>query len=277
MKRCIPFILKSSFVLALLFLSCSQKAPRYWPENGAVFEDKSWEIPVADSLKVLVKEEGHWILPELSRMVSVHSVESAHRKPELKRFQAQLGRVSQEIVYDRSDVGVEFYRFQKGRVFLLGVTNPDTMKPLTVFDPPLEVWSSDVSVQPGWHAGQGTARVWNASNNEFLEEENTRIVRVYRERGNVRLGSRDHKAVLCDMIVTQVKNIPSGEIPPDSSNEVATRYKVLMVEGIGPVLEWGIRVRMKENADVEKPAGIPSKTEPEMELYIEVTVHNKTG
>jgi len=274
MKRYALLVLKGSVVLAFLILSCSRKAPPYWPENGAVFEDKVWEIPVADSSKVLVKENGHWILPESPRSASVNLAESAHRKPELKRFRAQLGRVNQEVVYDRSDAGVEFYRFQKDKVFLLGVTNPDTVKPLTVFDPPLEVWSSDVDAQSGWRSSEGTARVWDISKSEFLTEEKTRIVRVYREWGSVLLGLRNRKAVLCDMIVTQARNIVPGKAQTDSLNEVSSRYKVLMVEGIGPVLEWGIRTRVKEKTGDEK---ISSMAIPEMESYMEVTVHNKTG
>ncbi len=218
-----------------------------------------------------MKQDGYWILPVPGEGVSVKITESLHRKPEMCQFTKQIGRVDQEVVHDRDLNKIEFYRFKKGKVLLLGMTSSDKVKPFTMFDPPLEIWPGNEMFKYKKCMSDGVTQVWDGLKKEFSSEQKTRITFVLKEQGMVNLEKEYIQAVLYEMSISQDKTVGFGGTDLIVPDAVSMQSSILMVEGIGPVLEWGIRTKTKDEIKIQQPN--KRMSEPQ-ELYIEITFHH---
>ncbi|MCJ7812305.1 hypothetical protein MUP95_03165 [bacterium] len=268
-------------IFSLLLNGCSRENPTYWPVSGTIFQNITWEIPIADSLQILVKQDDHWILPEPPKDIPAETTLTTHRIPELKRYSKQLGRVDQEVVNNNLPLQVEFYRFEKGSVQFLGYMNSDTINPLIVYDPPLIIFPSIMGTLPFSHESEGKTRTWNLETKSFTEEYQNRIRLELKESGLLLVDSTEVIGLLCEMTLSSDRTVGFGEVDLIVPDAVMLQCKIVIIEGFGPVLEWGYRSRDVEFSDneqnvnneegIDRELGIPE----EREFYIEVTFHHR--
>jgi hypothetical protein len=266
-----------SFIpLIILHIVCSRhQSPSFWPANGARFEDVTWEIPLADSASVLPEENGRWEISGPPDGIPPKIAIVSHRKPQGKPYKKLIGRIDQETFRADGPIPREFYRFGKPGVLLLGYEGADSTRLLTIFDPPLVMVPSDPGALDSEFTSESKSKVWDAKADTFRQELKTRLRLTMLRKGTVWMDTTARSAVLCRMSLSQDRTVGfggTGLIVPDA---VMLESRVLFVEGVGPVLEWGVRSREKRQASVE--AGIPPGPGPErpeaLELWIEVTLH----
>jgi hypothetical protein len=96
-----------------------------------------------------------------------------------------------------------------------------------------------------------------------------------KKKGMVTLDSSSVPAILCKLSFSQDRTVGFGGADLIVPDAVMMENNVLFAEGVGPVLEWGVRSR-------EKPESPSTKKEPvapgperfeRTELYMEVTLH----
>ena len=260
--------LVSLLLAALIFISCgSNDPPKTWPSNGTVIKNIKWEVPLSDSLNVLNKEGDLLKLPLLPKGSVAETTFTTYRTPQLNNYNEILGGVSQEVVHSTNPNTIEFYRFEKGAVYFLGYTNPDTVRPLTVFDPPLLIMPDDVFDIDQSIVSTSVSKKWDKES--FEEGFKTSFKIIKKQSGSfITEKNKKQKAVLCEMIITQDAGVPYGETNLIMPDAITMKSSVLITEDDGPVLEWGIRSRkiQTENNDNHSP---------ERDLYIEITKHKK--
>jgi hypothetical protein len=267
------------FFLWLFIFSCSHKPPIFWPQNGYSFLDTQWTVSLEDSASVLRLNGGVWILPQPPLGVTTRTTLTRHVHPLKERYRRWLGRADQESVRDEGSILREFYQFERGGVFLLGYESRDSTRLLTVYNPPLLLVPNNIDRLDTTVVLETVSRVWNVIADTFKTEPKTRIRLILEKRGSVRLDSATVPAVLCRMAISQDGAIGFGGkdlIVPDA---VMVENRVLFAQGIGPVLEWGVRSAMPEPDAMRGHSSIrePDRMDDKPSLYIEVVLHKRNG
>jgi hypothetical protein len=262
--------------LFILLCACSRNSPpSFWPRNGVRFEDVTWDVPLADSASVLIEKNGQWKLPDPPDGIPLKIEITLHRKPDGKPYKKLIGRIDQETFRADGPMLHEFYRFTKKGALLLGYEGSDSKKLLTIFDPPLVMVPPDPGSLDSELVNSSKSKTWDSKADTFMQNQMTRLRLKRIRRGTVSIDAAVRPAVLCTMSLSQDRMIGfggTGLIVPDA---VMLESRILFVEGIGPVLEWGIRSR--EKMETQHEGGIPPGPGPErphaVELFIEVTLH----
>jgi hypothetical protein len=260
----------------LVILSgCSKESPQYWPSSGVSFQNITWEIQLSDSSNVLKETEGQWILPEPKKDHTIQTTLTKHRPPILREYDNMLGRVDQEV-YNGSNGQVEFYRFNKNALYLLGYTTPDSSRALTFYDPPLLIFPNSILDVPCIYESNGVTQTLNKRTGEIEKGQKTRVVLKIKDKGHVLLDSNYVNALFCEMSISIDKTIGFGErnlIVPDA---VMMKNSMIIAQGLGPVLEWGMRskeIESHENRDEHRMLPDDLSKDEKREFYIEVTRH----
>jgi hypothetical protein len=249
-----------------IFVGCRlDNSPQNWPSNGTVIKNIKWELPLSDSQNVLIKNGDLWELPQASEGTLEETTYTSYRIPILLDYSKILERVDQEAVHSNDANIVEFYRFEKGDVFLLGYTNPGDSGMLTLIDPPLLIMPQNINKLDKDIVSTGTAKKWNWESFEKGYKTTFKISK--KDRGEVDLGNNKiQNAVLCEMTISQDAGLQYGETNLILLDALTMKSNVLIFENEGSVLEWGIRERKSETGN--DYGEIPNR-----ELYIEITKH----
>ncbi len=259
------FLHVSILMLCLFVMGCGRNVPAYWHSNGTVIKNLMWEIPIADSSQFLITEGNLWKLPEPPDSITPQITYTTYRTPCLLATRRLLGRIDQEVVHSKDTNNIEFYRFENGNVLLLGFATPDTLKPVTVFDPPLIVIPSNLQKLEKPCTSTGTMRIWDGNKYDNGYKSTYRITKKCTGRFLAEDGS-ERDGVLCESMISRDATIQYGQtnlIVPDA---ITLSSNSIMSEEKSVVLEWGIRSKK-----IETPAEkIPGK---DRELYIEITKH----
>ncbi|HEX9934078.1 MAG TPA: hypothetical protein VGB38_02685 [bacterium] len=256
-------------------VGCSHKPSVYWPRNESVFQDIRWTVALEDSASVLRLDKGVWILPQPPFTTKARTILTRHVHLRQKPHRRRLGRVDQEVLREEGSVPKEFYRFGNKGIVLLGTESRDSTRLLTVYKPPLLVLPENLDRLDSTVVFETVPNVWNAITDTFRTESKMRVRWTLESRGLVRIDSVNIPAVLCRMALSQDGTVGFGEtnlIVPDA---VMVENKVLFVQGVGPVLEWGIRAAPPEPDAMKDPSSIhePDQMGGKPRLYIEVILH----
>lgn len=263
----------------LLVSNCSHESPRYWPSKDIGFQNVTWEIPISDSLKVFIKEKGCWVLPEPGEECSAETTFTRHRVPLINAYKKYLGRVDQEVVHEYDSGHVEFYRFD-GDLYLLGYTSPDSSRALTFFNPPLLILPNSIQSIPSAYESSGVTQVLNKISGQTETGQKSRVKLKVKEKGRVLLDSCETSALLCEMSLSMDGTVAFGETDLIVPDAVMLQNSMIIAEGVGPVLEWGIRLRKTGSDEIEPDRVEHERTLEESllhkkrALYIEVTRHD---
>jgi hypothetical protein len=255
------------FIICLLLIGCIKNVPLYWHSNGTIIKDITWEIPVADSSTIFKMDAALWRLPQPPDSITPLITYTTYRTPRLLSYTKLLGRIDQEVVHSNDTDNIEFYRFENGNVLLLGFATPDTMKPLTVFDPPLIIIPFDLKVIEKSFSSSGTMKTWDGNKYNDGYKSTYSITKKGSGRFLTEAG-KERNAILCENTFSRDVTMQYGQtnlIVPDA---MALTSNSILDEEKGTVLEWGIRSRNVE----AKPEKIPDR---DRELYIEITLHQQ--
>jgi len=267
-------------VLLFLFASCQQdRQIKFWPENGTTIQNICWEIPVADSSLILQQQDGHWILPQPADSVTPKVTVTRHRQLNTNPYQNFVGNVSQQVVHDSVAVSREFYRFNERGVLLLGTESRDSTQLITIYEPPLVLMPPNLQNLDTTFFYESMPKVWDAAADSFRQQQQTRLRLTPKQQGTVMLDSVAVPALLVQMTISMdgtVGYAGTDLIVPDA---MMMQSNILMIEKLGPVLEWGVRSRHKECEEVAArevdPENKNQQRFEEREYFIEVTLHQK--
>jgi len=218
-------------------------------------------------------------LPEPEEECSAETTWTKHRFPLIKEYKKYMGRVDQEVVHGSDSEQVEFYRFKKRTLYLLGYTTPDSSRALIFYDPPLMLFPNHIKKVPSLYESSGIALNVNKMSGQTERGQKSRILLKVKEKGHVLLDSCELSAFLCEMSLSSDRTVAFGErdlIVPDA---LMLENTMIIAEGLGPVLEWGIRSRKTESQESNldrndhRLAPEESPLDEEREFYIEVTRH----
>lgn len=264
----LPFFHTLTFIVVCLFASgCSRNVPSYWHPDGTIIKDITWEVPIADSSTVLITEGNLWKLPQPPDSIIPQITYTTYRTPQLLGYTKLLGRIDQEVVHGNDTSNIEFYRFENGAVLFLGFATPDTLQPLTMFDPPLIIVPAVLKDSGQSCTSTGTMKTW--SRNKYDNGYKTSYTIIKKGTGRfIAEDGKERDGIFCENKISRNATIQYGQtnlIVPDaitlSNNSILSKEK-------GIVLEWGIRSRKVEtSANI-----IPDR---DRELYIEITLHRK--
>jgi hypothetical protein len=266
-----------NIIIIFAMPSCSPRPPSYWPRNNTSFKTVLKELALADSSAVLKTAQNNWILPDVDEAAQTNVTLNHHRAPDGQPYRKYLGRVDQEVAIDGGSGLREFYRFGRRGVWLLGIGSRDSTRLLTVYSPPLLLLPADLKKQDSTIVHESVPRVWNALADSFKAGPETRMRLTLEKRGRVWLDSVPVPAILCRMAISQDGTVEFGGthlIVPDA---VMMESRVLFVQGIGPVLEWGIRSSFSETKESAYSHATPAfdKGKKEPKFFIEITLHKR--
>ncbi|UCE19788.1 MAG: hypothetical protein JSV84_05460 [Gemmatimonadota bacterium] len=269
------------WIISILMVGACQQInpPLFWPESGTSIRNITWEIPVADSASVLRTQAGHWILPQPPDSAEPRITVTRHREPTVHPYGELLGRVDQEVVHESGVVIKEYYRFGKEGIMVLGYEARDPTNQLTVYEPPMMLFPRNMDNLDAPLVSEQIPKIWAADADSFRREQKMRIRLTPGKKGTVLLDSVSVPALLCKMSLSADKTVPFGGTDLIVPEAFVMESKVLIAEGIGPVLEWGIRSREKEeeNRESSLPEDISQREDAdrfqEREYYIEVALH----
>ncbi len=263
----LPLLLLMTFMSCFLVLGCNRSVPLYWHSNGTVIKDLVWEIPLADSSSVFKKDNNFWKLPLPPDSIAPQVTYTTYRAARFLSYTKLIGRIDQEVVHSNDTNNIEFYRFEKGNVLLLGFASRDTLKPLTIFDPPLIIIPSNLRELEKPFINSGIMKTWAGNKYDNGFKSTYSITKKSSGRCLLEDG-KERSVMLCENTFSRDVTIQYGQtnlIVPDA---MTLTNNSILSEDKGVLLEWGIRSRKVEtNAD--------KIHDRDRELYIEITVHSK--
>ncbi len=263
-------------VILILLSGCS-RTPSYWLENGTVIRNSIWEIPIADSTLVLQEQEGIWILPQPPERSDSKLTVSRYIESTGDSYSQLFGSIDQEVIHENGVIQREFYRFSKMGVEMLGYEGLDSTSQFTVYHPPMILIPATLQQLDSTFIHEQVPQIWDATTKTFRQDQKTRIRLMKIEEGDVLLDSVAVPAFHCKMSLSRDETVAFGETDLVVPDAFMMESQMLIAEGIGPVLEWGIRARRKPSTDAGAVASIPRMGGPdspeEREYYIEVTLH----
>ena len=271
-------ILIFSIFTIFFVITCTKDHPySFWPESGITIKNITWEVSLTDSVSILKKEAGHWILPRPPDFMITKLTVAHYNCPEIQHNRKILKNIDQEVVHEGGSIKREYYRFDKKGVMLLGYEGIEPSHALTVYNPPLILFPSNIQRLDTTFVHETIPIVWNADLTSNHESQKTRIRIKLNEQGTVMIDSILTPAKLCKISLSMDKTVAFGEnelIVPDA---VMMESNILIAEGVGPVLEWGIRAREKSEIEAVSESRDPHKrgriSEDQQSYYIEVTLH----
>jgi len=225
---------------------------------------------------VLKTQDGSWMLPEPDPNCPISVTSVRHRKPVVSEFEKYLGRVDQEVVQGEDEDRVEFYRFDHGHLCLLGYTTSDSSRALVFYNPPLMLWPQSFQSVPLLRESSGTTQYLNKVTGQIEKGQKSHIKFEALKQGSLVLGSATVDAFFCTLRFSMDKTVAFGETDLIVPDAIMVENRMLLVENIGPVLEWGVRSREATNAgrnSREDGPHDPLRMELERESFIEVVLN----
>lgn len=223
-------------IIFLLITGCSNHKQAAYP-NGTILEDISWQLPLKDSLNILKSEDGVWKLPVDADSIHTTKSYTYFRKPRITKYGKQLGKIDQERVNSSDTNIVQFYRFGDSGLQLVGYTNKDTAKPLTIFDPPLLIQPAILNQKVVGHC---LMKTW--SGNKFDKGLKTKVTIAPEEkRKYTDSKGNDKYATLYSLTITRDAIIQYGKNNLVVPEAVYLSSNILAGDNGQLILEWGIR------------------------------------
>lgn len=268
------------FFLGFVLCRLKNNFVDYWPENGATFQNITWQIPLVDSTLVLQRQNGNWIIPSPPSDAELTITDSEHKNSKEQPYEELIGRSDQEVHHYTGVIRREFYRFNKEGVLLLGYETFGPLNELTYFEPPLVLLPAILPTSHTPSVQEVSTKIWNDNNKESRSSQQRRLRLTKIQDGLAILDSVVVPAILCRMTLsldTQIRYGESDLIIPDA---LSVQNMILFLAGVGPVLEWSITKQSVEHniksyrESIEKNHTLARSVDEE-ECTIEVTLHRK--
>ena len=162
---------------------------------------------------------------------------------------------------------------------LLATESRDSTQLITIYEPPMVLIPQNLENLDTTYFYEGTPKVWDATADSLRQQQKIRLRLTPKQKRTAMLDSVAVPARLVQMTLSMdgaVGYAGTDLIVPDA---IMMQSNILMIEKMGPVLEWGVRSRKSggnENIAHEIDPDIENqKRFGEREYYIEVTLHKK--
>jgi len=252
-------------VLASLFITCSEQTPDYWPANGTTMRNTSWNVQLSDSSSILSTDNEIWILPVPTDTVTVETTWASYMSTKEVDIADCYKHVDQVVLLENSIINAEYYSFEKDGVYAKGYSTTDSSNLNTLYEPPLLFLPCSITNNALNTIHETTPKTWDAKADSFRTEKNMRIRLSVKSHGRVKYKSKILPAIWVHMSLSQDAAVMFGDnelLVPDAS---VMQSDVLLVESVGPIVEWGIR----RGDEPPQDRGVPRQTE----HHIRITVH----
>ena len=253
------YILKILFLtLFLLVFSCNKSRNLFYKQGSAV-KTTTWRLPLSDSLNVLKAVNGVWRLPGNDQKVMYKKDSLFYKKPAAVKFGDFLGNVDLQVVSSSDSNVIRYYRHKNNSLLLVGFTNPDSTKPLTVFDPPPIIQTDNFDSITTSHTIMKTLRL-NEENGKiqysFGKGLKSKVIITPLKTGYyLDSDGKKHKAHLYKLTISRDAVIQYGKNNLDVPDAVTISSNILVNRNGKLLLEWGIRMipTDKTENDMIKP------------------------
>ncbi len=249
--------------ILLLLESCRSKISNHYPA-GTVLKEISWQVPLQDSINILKKKNGIWLLPEIKDSDTYKKSYSYFRKPSNIKYKKQLGKINQEEINSSDSSIVRLYRFSYKGIMLVGYTSTDDQKLLTIFDPPVIIRPANLNRKL---TSYSLMKTW--SKNKFDKGLKTTVTIKPKGTGYFLNDSGQiEKGELYKLTIARNATVQYGIhnlILPDA---ITMSSNILADKNGNLVLEWGIRAKPPKDKYKERHR-MPDS------LFIEVTEYKR--
>ncbi|MBN1466919.1 hypothetical protein JXA02_14290 [candidate division KSB1 bacterium] len=263
-KRPIVLFTISLLIAAGASMRCGSKSPLYWPPDGTVLLNQSWNVPLSDSSSVLQKEGEVWILPAPPD-TAVEKTYSRHLSARQVTHPDLFEHVDQVVLHDNGTGMTEYYCFRRDGVFVLGYSR--TAGDLhTRYNPPLLFLPNTLKNRHETLVHETTPTLYDAAADSTAAEQKMRIALTLKERGVVRIENRTSPALWVRMRLSQDAVVAYGNDDLVLNDALMMQSDILLVKDFGPILEWG--VRSKENEHPGNASEILTS-----DSFVQITLH----
>jgi hypothetical protein len=257
-------------VLLLLFIGCSDK-PVKWVANGTTVEATKYRLDISDSSKILVENSGKYRLlsPHDSLIVNKFNITYADVDSKVNLFFRTLA--NQQVKNTLNPKVTEYYQFSNGNVLLLGYSTNDSLKPYTIFEPPLTISPKEIMKEM---KTSGVMKTFLKENNSFDEGFKTNMKINELKEIKLKNGSGIIKTYsLREITLSRDARVSYGENNLIMPEAIMLRTKLLVDLKGNPIAEWSVKV--EENID---EADSIEKENLSKTLYIDfIKYKTKTG
>jgi len=255
------------FLLIVGLMSGCQTLPEHWPANGTVLKAVTYHLPLADSSRILLAQDGYVTLTAFADSLRTEVDSIYYRAPGATPFKELLGRIDQEAVRTSDSGAVEYYRFNNGNVYLAGLVTGDTTKPLLLFDPPLLFMPANDATT---NAGESHLKTWRQTAANDEPGLKTHIAFCKKRDLTLRTGDGAlRQCMLLEMLFTQDAAVAYGAHNLVVPEALVIKQTMLIDTDNGIIAEWSVKARPADNnAELSQPAA-PA-------LYIELTNYHLT-
>jgi hypothetical protein len=256
------------FIIAFLFLCCSEPQPSSCPENNSVITAVSYTLPLADSSTILAFQGEYFTLFEPNDSLISKYDTICYRTPKngIQKFFKGIA-IATAKTYSSNSAIEEYYSFDKGAVKLAGYATGDSLMPVTVFSNPLVIFP-----RQGVEADSTSAikKNWINSDDTFAEDTKTRTVVKQIKTGTLLIDGQPETFVLYQLTLASDAKVGFGEqqlIVPDA---IFMQSYMVVGKTKGLICEWSIKSKRTQT----DPANPNNPTQPENNSYIEYISYN---
>jgi hypothetical protein len=251
-----------------VFISCSGgNKPAFWPKTPSALISVTYEMKLADSLKLLVQEGDHFNLPKVADIVASRRDTIFYNIPpkDINRYFPGI-KIRTAKTYSSNHSVNELYIFDKGAVKLAGYTTGDSLMPVTAFSNPLVIFPS-----PGVTIDSTIAekKNWVTQDKAFREDVKTRTIVRLVKSGELLISGVREDFILYQLTLTSDAKVAFGKnqlIVPDA---IYMQSYMVVGKTKGLLCEWSIK-----NSPVQNRPHHESDPQQEMKSYIEFITYN---
>ncbi len=260
-----------SVLLIILTISCSDK-PVKWVANGITIEATKYRLEISDTStslsnhtsKILVKTGDSFALlsPHDSLLVNKFTINYSNLDSKANLYFRT--KANQQVKNTLNSKVTEYYQFDDGNVLLLGYSSGDSLKPYTIFEPPLIISPKEISEKI---KSSGVMKTFIKENNAFDEGFKTNL--TIKEISQIKLSDKAKAYTLRELTLSRDATVSYGENNLIMPEAIMFKTKLLVNQNGYPIAEWSIKTEKAETTE-------PTENEPKRELYIEFTKYKET-
>ena len=208
---------------------------------------KKYNLEINDSSKILTKRGTKFFLITPSDSLLINKFEIYYNAVSLNAPEYFKKNANQQVKNTLTPKVTEYYRFDKGNVLFVGYTTGNSLKPYTIFNPPLVISPAKILKKV---KSSGKMETYNSQNNSFSEKHSTYL--IIKNLGLMSIIDRANNDVTCilkEIILTRDAIVGYGQnnlILPDA---VLFKTKLLVNSNGYPIAEWSVKLRNEREED----------------------------
>lgn len=226
-----------------LFLFCCGKTSSLRPPNGTKLQSSTWELPIGDTSRIFYKENNIYVINSFDDSLLRKKDTIIYKSVDKEHYRQIFGSIDQVVVNSSNKNIEEVYRINNEGVYLAGYLTADSIRPYTVFDPPIMILPA-IDIERDSTVAE--MKTWNNELKSFEKSIKTYSIVELQKTGKMQINKIEDDFYLYELTITRDEVVYFGDKDLIVPEAIVLKSKLLYGKSSGLSAEWGIRSKKEE-------------------------------